>query len=218
MLATFLLILGLSASTQANAPTTASAQGSKPAQTSSQEKIDPEIAAKLLKVKRIHVEGFGDDKESQQLQAMVINALVSTKRFIITENKGKADATLKGVGLEKTSQELHATGEATSVGAAAGGHSGSVSGSEVNGNGSISGSSSGGFAARHMGIEDSQASVTAVNDARIAVRLVSVDGDVLWSTTKESKGAKYKGASADVADEVVKQLMHDLEKLQPARN
>ncbi len=69
-----------------------------------------------------------------------------------------------------------------------------------------------------MGIEDSQTSVTAVNDARIAARLVSVDGDVLWSTTKESKGAKYKGASADVADEVVKQLMHDLEKLQSVRN
>src|SRR5437899_7059811 len=91
-------------------------------------------------IKEGYVEGFGDDKESQQLQAMVISALVSTKRFIITENKEKADATLKGVGLEKTSQELHATGEATSVGAAAGGHSGSVSGSEVNRNGSISGS------------------------------------------------------------------------------
>ena len=218
MLAICLSVLWLLASTQTSAPTAASPQDSKPAQTSSQPKIDPEIAAKLLKVKRIYVERFGDDKESQQLQAMVIDALVATKRFIVTENKEKADATIKGAGLEKTSQELHATGEATSVGAAAGSHSGSISGSESNANGSIAGSSSGGFAAQHMGIEDSQASVTAVNDARIAVRLVSPDGDVLWSTTKESKGAKYKGASADVADQVVKQLMHDLEKLQPPGN
>ena len=50
------------------------------------------------------------------------------------------------------------------------------------------------------------------------MRLVSVDGDDLWSTTKESKGAKYKGASADAADEVVKQIIHDLKKLQPVRN
>jgi hypothetical protein len=49
----------------------------------------------------------------------------------------------------------------------------------------------------------------------MAVRLVSSDRDVLWSTTQESKGAKYKGASADVAEKVVKQLLWDLEKLQP---
>ena len=48
--------------------------------------------------------------------------------------------------------------------------------------------------------------------------MVSNDGDVLWSTTQESKGAKYKGASADVAEKVVKQLLWDLEKLQPKAN
>ena len=45
-----------------------------------------------------------------------------------------------------------------------------------------------------------------------AVRLVSVDGDVIWSTTQESLGAKFKGASADVADKIVKQLIADIEK------
>jgi len=48
----------------------------------------------------------------------------------------------------------------------------------------------------------------------MAVRLVSSDGDVVWSTTQESQGAKYKGASADVAEKVVKQPLWDLEKLQ----
>jgi hypothetical protein len=52
----------------------------------------------------------------------------------------------------------------------------------------------------------------------MAVRLVSSDGDVLWSTTQESKGAKYKGASADVAEKVVKQLLWDLEKLEKVRS
>jgi hypothetical protein len=144
---------------------------------------------------------------------MVIDALTKTHKFIVTEKKENADAILKGTGLEKTSQELHATSEATGVGGAAGGHSGSISGS----NGTVSGSSSGGFVSRSAGIADSQASTETVNDARMAVRLVSSDGDVLWSTTQESKGAKYKGASADVAEKVVKQLLWDLEKLQPTQ-
>ena len=70
-----------------------------------------------------------------------------------------------------------------------------------------------GFVARHFGISDLQASVETVNDARMAVRLVSTDGDVVWSTTQESKGAKYKGAMADVAEKAVKQLLYDIEKL-----
>jgi hypothetical protein len=34
----------------------------------------------------------------------------------------------------------------------------------------------------------------------------------VWSTTQESKGAKYKGASADVAEKIVKQLLRDIAK------
>jgi curli biogenesis system outer membrane secretion channel CsgG len=202
---------------QANTPTPSPVLQSQSAKPSSGTKIDPEIAAKLIKVRRIYIDSFGDDVISKQLQAMVIDALTQSKRFLVTENKDKADAILKGTGLEKTSQELHATGEATSVSAASGGEHSSVSGSAVNGNGSISGSSSGGFAARHMGTADSQASTNTINDARLAVRLVSSDGDVIWTTTKESKGAKYKGASADVADQIVKQLLWDLDKLGPVQ-
>lgn len=175
---------------------------------------DVEIAAKLLNVKRIYVDSFGDDVASKQLQAMVINALSESKKFIITENKEKADAVLRGAALEKSAQEFHSSSDATSVGAAAGGHSGSISGSSVHGTGSISGSESGGFAAKHIGTSDSVASTETINDARLAVRLVSSDGDVLWTSTKESHGAKYKGASADVADQVVKQLLSDLARLQ----
>jgi hypothetical protein len=120
---------------------------------------------------------------------------------------------LKGTGLEKTSQEVHAYNDSTAAGAAAGGHSGSVSGSWVNGTGSVSGSSSGGFASRAAAISDSSLNTETINDARVAVRLVDRDGDVIWTTSQESKGAKYKGASADVADKVVKQLMRDLDKL-----
>jgi len=55
-------------------------------------------------------------------------------------------------------------------------------------------------------------STETVNDARLAVRLVAADGDVIWRTTQESLGAKFKSASADVADKVAKQLVRDLDK------
>jgi len=159
-----------------------------------------ELAAKLSTVKRIYVESFGDDEISKTLQAMVINALAETKRFIVTENKDKADAVLKGHSLEKTSQEVHAIGEGTGVAMASGGHSS---------NGDVS---HGGFSGKAMGIQDSKLSTETVNDARLAVRLVAQDGDVIWSTTQESLGAKFKSASADVADKVAKQLVRDLDK------
>jgi len=44
------------------------------------------------------------------------------------------------------------------------------------------------------------------------VRLVNKDGDVIWSTTQESLGGKFRGASADVADKVMRQLIADVEK------
>ena len=180
-------------------------------------KIDhADPATRLLHVRRIYVESFGDDAISKQVQAMVVNSLSESKRFIITENKAKADATLKGIGLEKTSQEFHSMSEGTGVASAAGGHHGSVNGTFVNGSGSVSGTSSGGFAAHAARIDDSVASTETINDARIAVRLVDTDGDVIWSSTQESKGAKYKGASADVADKITKQLLHDIEKLEKA--
>jgi len=172
---------------------------------------DPAI---LSKVKRIYVESFGDDLASKEIQSMIVSALVETKRFTVTENRERADAILKGVALEKTSQELHAYGESTAVGGASGGNHGEISGSVVNGNGSISGSSTGGFASRHAATSDSSVNTETINEARVAIRLVNPDGDVIWTSTQESKGAKYKGASADVADKCVKQLLHDVEKLE----
>jgi hypothetical protein len=170
----------------------------------------------LSKVRRIYVESFGTSEAAQQLQAMVIDSLTETKRLIVTEDKTKADAILKGFGGEKSSQEVHAYGSATNVATAAGGHSGSVSGSAYGSaygsSAHVSGSESGGFASRAMGIDDSSVNTETIDSAKASVRLVNADGDVIWSSTEESRGAKYKGASADVADKIVKQLVRDMEK------
>jgi hypothetical protein len=174
---------------------------------------DIERAQILRTAKRIFVDSFGEDLLSKTVQSMVVDAVGSTKRFIVTENREKADLILKGAALEKTSQEMHALSSGTTVAGASGGGSSQISGHSHGGTATLSGSSSSGFSAQKLAIDDSQASVETVNDARAAVRLVSRDGDVVWSTTQESKGAKYKGATADVAEKIVKQLLRDLAKL-----
>jgi hypothetical protein len=141
--------------------------------------------AALLKVKRIFVDSFGDDATSKELQSMIVSALVATSQLKVTENRERADAILKGVAIEKTSQELHAYSEGTAVG----GRTGAAA------------------------IKDSSANTETVQEAKIAVRLVDPNGDVIWTSTQESKGAKYKGSGADAADKCVKQLLRDIERL-----
>jgi len=186
---------------------------------------DPTVVASgkaLSQIKRIYVESFGDDPISKEMQAMVVDSLTKSKVFAVTENRDKADAILKGSTLEKTSQEAHSYSDGTLVGVAQssvngsvhGSSSGDLSGSFDNGTGNINGSSTGyvngsingSSSSTHMADRTSISSINTVNDARASVRLVNSDGDVIWTTTQESKGAKYKGASADVADKIVKQL------------
>jgi len=42
-------------------------------------------------------------------------------------------------------------------------------------------------------------------------------GDLIWSTTQGSQGARHKGTNADPADKVVTQLLRDLDKLKEER-
>jgi hypothetical protein len=134
----------------------------------------------LAQIKRIFVETFGNDPISMEVQAMVVNSLSRSKVFAVTENRDKADAILKGSTQEKTSQEGSSYSDSTSAGTFGG-----------------------------MAEATSTSSVTAASDARASMRLINGDGDVIWTTTQESKGAKYKGATADVADKIVKQLIRD---------
>ena len=55
------------------------------------------------------------------------------------------------------------------------------------------------------------------HEALATVRLVNKDGDVIWSTTQESNGAKFRGASADVAEKIARQLSADYERLRKGR-
>jgi hypothetical protein len=174
-----LLIIALTVGSLSELPGSAQNTGSEPSSSVSQE-----LHTKLLSVKRFYVESFGDDPTSRQIQAFVIDSLTASKRFIITENKEKADAVIKGIATQQTSQELHSNSEGTAIGNRRSG----------------------------AGISDSSAATETVTQAKLAIRIVSADGDVLWSVERESSGGKYKGAGATVADDAVKQLLRDLEK------
>ncbi len=191
--------------TQQPAPT---AQSTQPVNAKPVEAALPDKKKELLKIRRIFVENFGESEAAQQLQAMLVTSLTESNKFTVTEDKAKADAILKGFAGEKTFQETHAYGSGTAVSTAAGGHSASVSGS----GGTFSGSAGGGFHSVAGAMNDSSVNTETIDSAKASVRLVNQDGDVIWTSTQESKGAKFKGASADVADKIVKQLIHDIAK------
>ena len=68
------------------------------------------------------------------------------------------------------------------------------------GTGRNSRSSSGAYAGLGVGENESARSEERKHEAVAAVRLVNKDGDVIWSTTQESDGGKFRRASTDVAD------------------
>jgi len=78
-------------------------------------------------------------------------------------------------------------------------------------------SSKGSAAGVGIGDSESDHSAERRHEALAAVRLVNKDGDVIWSTTQESLGARFHGASADVADKITSQLKQDFERASGGR-
>jgi hypothetical protein len=64
-----------------------------------------------------------------------------------------------------------------------------------------------------LGENESSSVKERKHEAMASVRLVNKEGDVVWSTTQESTGAKFRGATADVADKITRQLLGDVERL-----
>ena len=74
--------------------------------------------------------------------------------------------------------------------------------------------SGGGYGGLSVGENESHHIKERKHEAYAAVRLCNKDGDVLWSTTQESLGAKFRGASADVAAKIAHQLTVDVLRTQ----
>jgi hypothetical protein len=122
--------------------------------------------------------------------------------FAITENPERADAFLKGTAEDLVFNEQFSSSDSIGIRSSASlGRGGIVS----QGAGRVA-ASSGVTADEDVRIQERK------HEAVAAVRIVNKDGDVLWSTTQESFGAKFRGASADVADKITRQLRADLDR------
>jgi hypothetical protein len=97
----------------------------------------------------------------------------------------------------------------------AGTSNGSGSSTSSRYNGASSGYSDRSSRSLNLGVGDNESSniKQRMHEALATVRLVNKDGDVVWSTTQESTGAKFRGASADVADRITRQLVSDYERV-----
>lgn len=174
---------------------------------------DPDDAS-LLSVHRIYVDRLTGGEAAAQIHDLIVSALQSTKLFVITENEQRADAILRGAAEDLIFTDKFTSSEALSA--------------RTNTNGSGWNSSGIGLSRTGSGRSRSIGSGVSENDsvhieerkheAMATVRLVNRDGDVLWSTTQESIGGKFRGAGADVADKVARRLAAEIDRAKRGRS
>jgi hypothetical protein len=160
----------------------------------------------LLDIKRIYVAPLTGGKEAAALRDLIIAGLDSTKLFMLTENPDRADAVLKGAADDQTFTDSFDSGESVNARETLGKYA----------SGSGSTRSGGGYGAVGMAENDVHHIKERKHEAYATVRLCNKDGDVLWSTTQESLGAKFRGSSADVAAKIAHQLTLDYDRARRA--
>jgi hypothetical protein len=161
--------------------------------------------ASLARIRRIYVDQLGGGKESDQMRDMIVASLQNAGLFVITENPERADAALKGSGDDKIFTENHNTSD--SIGFTAGSSSGDRTATSI-------GTATSNDKSLHAGVTQHESSNIQErrHEARASVRLVTTEGDVIWSTTQESNGGKFRGAMADVADKIARRLIDETQR------
>jgi len=172
--------------------------------TISVEPVENDLSEELLTVRRIYVDRFGGGEPAAHLRDMVISSLQRSRLFVITENESRADVFLRGSAEDLIFTDTFQTSQGVSGRVSVGRGSTERSGGEYDRNT--------GYGSASVGEQESSRIAERKHEAVASVRLVNKDGDVIWATTQESLGAKFRGASADVADKIVKQLLADIEK------
>jgi hypothetical protein len=175
-----------------------------------------DLSDQLPKIKRVYVDRLTGGETAAQMRDLIITALQNSKLFVVTENQERADAFLRGAAEDLIYTDLFKSSENVSMH----GNSSDSEGvsSESRFNGASGGNSSRSARSLGSGIGGGESSEVKErkHEALATVRLVNKDGDVLWSTTQESNGAKFHGASADVAEKIAKQLVSEYERVRKA--
>jgi hypothetical protein len=155
----------------------------------------------LLSVHRIYVDRLTGGDTAAQMRDILISSLAASRLFVLTEKEERADAVLRGAAEDLVFTETHQSSDGINA------HM-----SLSNRTGSGYNSSKGSAAGLGIGDNESDRSAERRHEALAAVRLVNKDGDVIWSTTQESLGARFHGASADVAEKITSQLKEDFDR------
>ena len=158
----------------------------------------------LAEIRRVYVDQLTGGETAAQMRDLLISSLHNTKLFVITENADRADAILRGAAEDLIYTEQFQAADGVDLRAATG----------------ASRSTRGGIGNRALsvGVSDNESvnSHQRKHEALATVRLVNREGDVIWSTTQESTGAKFRGANADVAEKVTRQLVEDYGRVKRA--
>src|ERR1039458_7543396 len=153
----------------------------------------------LLTVRRVYVDRLTGGETAAQMRDILISALEGSKLFVLTENQERADTTLHGAAEDLVFTDTHSSND-------------SINARANVGTGRASSSQRGASAGVGLGESESNHSTERRHEAIAAVRLVNKDGDVIWAATEESLGAKFRGASADVAQKITGKLKDDFER------
>jgi hypothetical protein len=176
-----------------------------------------DLSTQILSIKRVYVDRLTGGETAAQMRDLIIASIHGAKLFILTENQERADAILRGAAEDLIFTESFSSSDGVNMHAGASASNANSSGSRFNGVGTNQYDRSGRALNLGVGETESQSSKERRHEALATVRLINKDGDVIWSTTQESTGAKFRGASADVADKIMKQLVADYEKLRKPR-
>ena len=165
----------------------------------------------LLTVHRVYVDHMTGGETAAQMREILISSLEETGLFIVTENQERADTVLRGGAEDLVFTDVHTSSDSLNVHTNAGGSTNTYSGTGFR-NSTSSRDSRSFSAGLSAGESESQHATDRRHEAIAAVRLVNKDGDVIWATTQESLGAKFRGASADVAEKITGKLREDFER------
>ena len=160
-------------------------------------------AARLARVRRVYVEPLAGGAVATQMRDMLIAALGNSGLYTLTEDPEHADATLRGSADDQVFTENHSSSDTIGVTSRAG----SGSSRNQSGTGSLA-----------LGIHERESSRIQErrHETNASVRLVDNEGDVIWSTTQESAGGKFRGAMADVAEKVARNLIEQTRRVRSA--
>lgn len=164
--------------------------------------IEASSLRQLLTLKRVYVDRLTGGETAAQMRDILISSMAGARLFVLTENQERADAILRGAAEDLVFTETHQSSDNINAHANVSAHTAGGYGRSGSGNGAGIG----------IGEGDSEHSTERRHEALAAVRLVNKEGDVIWTTTQESLGAKFRGASADVAEKITAQLKEDFEK------